>query len=841
MRTEEAVDRLLKGLERLEGRLGKIEDRLGILESVPPPEPDPAAAGRPPPEERPDPFLPAIVRAPASGHMQAVSRALAMLGLVPEAPDEGTPDQGAKHKAAMQHALQALRATTHETEGPPPQGAAVAPEAAPAPETPSQEIAREVALPPPAPPAPAQGGMFRGALRRAKAAASRLAGRAPAESESAPQADAAASVVPPPEVGPVPTPKPEASRPSAPEVDLGAALQIDLERRASAVRDYAAPILNALVLLAAAGGALYAGGAITANGPARDAWPDFAAGLAAVACGAAAWFWRSASGHVRALLAGTAALLLNTVLLAVLPRLIFPDVLVATACGLVAFLGLRLVLETRHPLALFVGFGLALLLPGQFGSREEFAMPFVAAINVATACGALRFHRLQALVVAAALTAPLLRAAAGPLAVACGAVCGTTYVGAALLAPLVLKRRSMSAATLAAAAFAYAAYTVHLPYDGPGWIKAAILFGVAAAAALVAVRLPLRQGLLRGVFKAGALLLLLAALPAGLDTGNLAPSTLFLALLFAVFALALRDAFLRAAGALMLLVTIWLFHHEGAPGALLLAACAVASTLSAVSPEGPSPRALVLVLGAAAHGLLLAGLERVVPAAWLGTAWIAAALAMQAASRRFPLRFLDAGAAILAGAAAIRGFVTPDPIALGAAAAAHAALAVLARRGLFLVAAEVLAVAALSVAFPGPRGLMFSLPLLGLLPLPWPMARAHGRVIALVLLARCLAPDVLFAAGDERTIAMAVCAVAGVFAARTERAVRIPALLLPTAVVGAWVYVRTRRDDWALWAAAVSLAAGFVLALPRSRKAAPPEPAPAEEAPEAPPDQPSAA
>ncbi len=865
MRTEEAVERLLKGIERLEGRLGKIEDRLGILESTPPPAPDPAAADRPPPEERPDPFLPAIVRAPASGHMQAVSRALAMLGLVPEEPDEGAPDQSAKHKAAMRHALEALRGTQGTAdEAPPAQAAApaFAPEAPPAavpapppalaPETPSQRIAREAALSPELPHEPAPGGMFRGALRRAKAAASRLAGRAPAESvppQPAPAAEAAASVVPPPDVGPAPAPKAEALKPSAPDVDLGAALQIDLDRRSTAVRDYAAPILNALVLLAAAGGALYAGGAITASGPARDAWPEIAAGLAAVACGGAAWFWRTASAHVRALLAGTAALLLNAVLLAVLPRLDFPDVLVATACGLVAFLGLRLVLETRHPLALFVGCGLALLLPGRFGSREEFAMPFVAAINVASAYGALRFHRLQALVAAAALTAPLLRASMGPLAVACGAVCGTTYVGAALLAPLVLRRRSMSAATLAAAAFAYAAYTVHVPYDGPGWIKAAILFGVAAAAALVAVRLPLRQGLLRGVFKAGALLLLLAALPAGLDTGNLAPSTLFLALLFAVFALIFRDAFLRAAGATMLLVTIWLFHREGAPGPLLLAAGAVASTLCAVSPEGPSPQALVLLLGAAAHGLLLAGLARVVPAPWLGYAWIAAALAMQGVARRFPLRFLDAGAAILAGAAAIRGFVAPDPVALGAAAAAHAVLAVLARRGLFLVAAEMLAVAALTVAWPGPRGLLLALPLLALLPLPWPMARAHGRALALVLLARCLAPDVLFAAGDERTIAMAVCAVAGVFAARTERAVRIPALLLSTAVVGAWVYVRTRRDDWALWAAAVSLAAGFVAALPRTRKEAPPaeeataapaEPEPAE-APAAPPDQPSAA
>ena len=78
------------------------------------------------------------------------------------------------------------------------------------------------------------------------------------------------------------------------------------------------------------------------------------------------------------------------------------------------------------------------------------------------------------------------------------------------------------------AAFLYAGWTVHVPYAGPAWFKAAALFGVAAAAALVAVRLPLRHGLLRGVFKASSLLLLLAALPAGLEEKSLAPSTIFM-------------------------------------------------------------------------------------------------------------------------------------------------------------------------------------------------------------------------------------------------------------------------------------------------------------------------
>lgn len=842
MRTEEAVDRLLQGLERLEGRLDKIEGKLKHIESAPPPsEPEPDRKDRPPPEERPDPFQPAIVRAPASRHMQAVTRALSMLGLVPEGPEEEEQRNSAKYKAAMQRSLEALRGTgseegapgKEETQAPAPEAPPV-PEKAVAPEPPALEIAREVALPEPAPP-PATG-MFRGALRRAKAAAARLGGKAPAEEPSvvapeavaapaarplapvAPAPAASASVIPPPEVAAAVWAEAVPEKPETRAVDLGKALQIDLERPVTHVRDYAAPILNALVLLAAAGGALYAGGAITTSGPARDAWPEIATGLAAVACGAAAWFWRSASTHVRAFLAGVAALLLNVVLLVILPRLEFPDVLSATACGLVAFLGLRLVLETRHPLALFVGFGLALLLPHWFAPMDELRMPFVAAINVATAFGALRLHRLQASVASAVLAAPLLYGSHGPLAVMGGATSAATFITAALFAPIVLKRRSLSAAALAALGFAYAAWTVHAPLEGPGWLKASLLFAVAAAASLVAVRLPARHELLKGVFKAGALLLLLAALPAGLEAQSLAPSTLFLALLFAVFALALRDAFLRAAGSLMLVATIGLFHREGAAAPLLFAASAVATTLCAASPVGPSPRLLVLLLGGAAHGLFLVALSRVVPAPWLGYAWLGMALALQGAARRFPLRFLEAGAAIAAAAAAFRGFVVPDPIALGAAGAAFVALAVLARRPLFLLAAEFIAVASVAVAWPGPQGLLFTLPLLALLLLPWPVARTHGRLVALVLLARCLAPDVLFAAGETKTAAMAVCVVAGVFAARAGRAVRIPALLLATAVAGAWVYARTRREDWSIWAAAVTLAAGFVAALPRSRK-----------------------
>ncbi len=843
MRTEDAVDRLLQGLERLEGRLSKIEGRLGILESRPEPEAPPAGAAKPPPEDRPDPFLPAVVRAPASRHMQAVSRALSMLGLVPEEPEESEPKHGAKYKAAMQHALDALRGVHEAGAAPaaPAAEAAAAEPAEPPPAAPAAEIAKEIALPdvpppPPAPAAPAGGGMFRGALRRAKAAAARLSGAAPAPEparEEAPAAEvpppppardvaaAPASVIPPPDVVVIPAPAPKASarRPATPDVDLGAALQIDLERPVTGVRDYAAPILNALVLLAAAGGALYAGGAITKGGLARDAWPEIATGLAAVACGAAAWFWRGASSHVRAFLGGASALLLNVVLLVVMPGLAFPDTLVGTACGLVAFLGLRLVLETRHPLALFIGFGLALLLPHWLAPDETLRMHFVAAVNVATAAGALRLHRLQASVAAAALSAPILYAARGPAAVLCGGACAATYVAAALLAPVVLKRKSYSAAALAALAFAYAAWTVHVPYVGPGWFKAAMLFGVAAAAALVAVRLPLRQGLLRGVFKASSLLLLLAALPAGLETGSLAPSTLFLALLFAVFALALRDAFLRAAGALMLVVTMVLFHREGAAAPLLFAASAAATVLTAASPEGPSPRTLVLLLGGAAHGLLLFGLARVVPGAWLGYAWIAVALAMQGAARRFPLVFLEAGATIAAAAAAFRGFAAPDPIALGSAALCFGALGSFARRTHMLFAAELLAISALAVAWPGPAGLLFTLPLLALLPLPWAWARAHGRLLAIVLLARCLAPDVLLAAGELKTAAMAVCAVAGVYAARADRRLRLPGLLLATAVVGGWVRARTGRDDWALWAAAVALAVGFLAAMPLRQRA----------------------
>jgi hypothetical protein len=478
---------------------------------------------------------------------------------------------------------------------------------------------------------------------------------------------------------------------------------------------------------------------------------------------------------------------------------------------------------------------------------EALRMHFVAAVNVATVVGALRLHRLQASVAAAALSAPVLFAARGPAAVLCGGVCAATFVAAALLAPVVLKRRSYSAAALAAAAFLYAAWTVHVPYAGPAWFKAAALFGVAAAAALVAVRLPLRHGLLRGVFKASSLLLLLAALPAGLEEKSLAPSTLFLALLFAVFALALRDAFLRAAGALMLVVTVGLFQREGAPAPLLLAASAVATVLSATRPEGPSPRTLGLLLGGAAHALLLMGLGRVLDGPWIGYAWIAVALAMQASARRFPLVFLEAGAMAAAAAAAFRGFAATDPVALGSAGLAFGALAAIARRPGLLLVAELLAVAALSVQWPGPLGLLYALPLLALLPLPREWARLHGRVLAIVLLARCLAPDVLLAPGEAKTAAMGVCAVAGVLAARGDRRFRVAGLLLATAVVGGWVHARTGRDDWALWAGAVALAVAFLAAVPLRRPEPEPEgpppdaPSGADEGAEAPSDQPSAA
>jgi hypothetical protein len=857
VRTEDAVDRLLQGLERLEGRLARIEGRLQTLEDTPPPEPPPPpAATKPPPEERADPFQPAVVRAPASRHLQAVSRALSMLGLVPEQPEESAPQQSAKYKAAMQHALDALRGTREQEQAQAAETPAEPAPEAPVAETPIAEIAREVAEAEPPPPAPAPApaptptkGMFHGALHRARAAAARLAGRPEPEPASAPEAPAApvaaaaaaeivppaevtapakSAVVPPPEVVVIPAraPKAEAPKAEAPEVDLETALQIDLERPVTGVRDYAAPILNALVLLAAAGGALYAGGAITRGGPAKDAWPEISTGLAAVVCGAAAWFWRSASSHLRAVLAGSAALLLNLVLLVVMPGLAFPPILVATACGLVALLGLRLVLETRHPLALFIGFGLSLLLPHRLAPEADLRMLFVAAINVATAIGALRLHRLQASVAAAALSAPLLYAATGPLAVLAGSVCAATYLSLALAAPFVLKRKSFSAAALAILAFGYAAWTVHVPYAGPGWFKAALLFGVAAAAALVAVRLPLRHALLRGVFKASSLLLLLAALPAGLETGSLAPSTLFLALLFGVFALALRDAFLRAAGALMLVVTLALFSREPAAAPLLLAASAAATVLCATTPEGPSPRSLVLLLGGAAHALLLMGLWRIVPAPWAPFSWLAVALAMQGAARRFPLVFLDAGAAIAAASAAAVAFLGPDGTALFACAVTFGALALLApaRRSLFLLAGEILAVAATAVLWPGPTGLLYALPLLALLPLPWPMARTHGRVLALVLLGRSLAPDVLLAPGDLATAAIAVGVVATVFAARGDRRLRLPALLLAAGAVGAWVRVRFGRDDWALWGATVALALGFVAAMPPRRRAPEAEP-----------------
>jgi hypothetical protein len=106
---------------------------------------------------------------------------------------------------------------------------------------------------------------------------------------------------------------------------------------------------------------------------------------------------------------------------------------------------------------------------------------------------------------------------------------------------------------------------------------------------------------------------------------------------------------------------------------------------------------------------------------------------------------------------------------------------------------------------------------------PRDLLRAHARLLAVVLLARALAPDVLFAADSwARTAAMGACVAAGLLAARTGRALRLPALLLLAAVVGGWVYRRTGLSAWALVAAAVALAAGTAATLVKRRPPAPP-------------------
>ena len=89
-----------------------------------------------------------------------------------------------------------------------------------------------------------------------------------------------------------------------------------------------------------------------------------------------------------------------------------------------------------------------------------------------------------------------------------------------------------------------------------------------------------------------------------------------------------------------------------------------ASVLCAVSAKTSNPRSLRLLLGAIAHGSLLYAVVRLAPAEFVAYTWLALALAYQAVARRWKLLFLQAGAALTAGGAAVWVCLALPPDAL---------------------------------------------------------------------------------------------------------------------------------------------------------------------------------
>jgi hypothetical protein len=624
-------------------------------------------------------------------------------------------------------------------------------------------------------------------------------------------------------------------------VDLDMALDIDLERPRAGARDYAVAILNALVLLGAAAAALYAAGIFRADGIAQGSWREIGVGAGAVLTGAFGLFALRLSIHLRAALAGVSALLLHALLLMlVAPRMPMSPALVVGACALTSALGAGLVLQMAHPLALFLGFGVALALPPWMGLPPELFLPYAVAVNLATGLCALRLNRLQASVAAAVVTTAFLMTTAHEVGALYGALLAVIYLGQVLTAPFRARGQTRAAAVLAVPAFVFTAWTVHVLYDGPGWIKVGALFATATGVGFVALQMTRRQDLIRGVLKAGAVLLLLSALPAGLSTHSLAPFALFLSLLFGVFALSLYDAYLRAVGSLSLIVAAALILRD--PSAPLLLAAAVSATvLCAVSAKTSNPRSLRILLGAIAHGSLLYAVVRLVPAELVAYVWLALALAYQATVLRWKLYFLEAGAALTAGAAAVWVCLALPPDALrflitGLALVPHFRLVDRARGAyapdVFLLTAEVMLLAALALWLPGPVGLLVSLGALALLYVPYaPLRntlRRHAHLLALALLARCFLADitqwpVVQPWVNLRFAAMLACAVPALVNVRLAREARAVAASLAGAVVGLAVLLESGQWGAGVAAWGIVMAIGYVVATVGRKPAAVPE------------------
>jgi hypothetical protein len=804
---EVSIDAVLEELDRLQERCDELERRLAAVEG-----------GRTAPEHaenrahleragdgelREDTFGPAVKRTSSSGHLNAVNKALSMLGLVPDRSEEEearAKATAASHKRALSRAFDVLGREAPKPRAPAPAAEpAEAPPAEDAPDTPAPVVAKD-------------------------------APRWESEADTRPAEP-------------------------APVVDLGEAVDIALENARDG-RDFAAAVLNGAVLVVAGAAALHAAGVIALPGQGEGGpWLETATGAAAALLGALSLAWRRASIHLRAFAGGLAVLLLNALALMIVraqePLAPLP---LLGAFAVSAAVGARLVLATRHPLAIFVGLTGALLLPHWLAPGDVRAtLAFAIATNVAIGVCALRLRRLQPVVAAAFATALLVAFAPAPYAAATAAACAALYLVLALTAPFLHNRTSKATSALALAAFGLVAWATHGLSTGPGLGRVAGLVLPATLAVFAAGRLHRRERLLRAVLKAGAVALVLSSLPLGFSGHFLAAVTLFAAMLFGVFAYATFDVYLWATGALVLAAGVGLTLAGEPTPTLWFGASLTALVLYSVRVTGRDFAALRALLGGLVHATMMAGMASVAPAALVPYCWGGLALAYAVVPLDFAL--LRVGAALAAGATVFWTLfvITPDPLLLGATAAMLLPHAWLARprahprtSGLYLLLFEVMAVTTLLVSLSPPLGVMAALPLLGVLALPvwraWSrMLRSHARFLAFVLLARCLFPDFLAYAVARpwlnlRLAAMGAALVPALVIAGLAGRRRAPAAFLGLLVVAA--AVATETGNWRsglLSLLPAGMIFGLLLARDTSKPAEPeteaapePEPEPAE-------------
>ncbi len=730
-------DEVLAAIRALESRVEALARRLDRIEGL---EGNGAAPLPPAAAPAADPFGPSEKRADKGRHRDAVNRALRLVGLLPDTapsppPPEVDPESADKHRRAMSRALEVLGLS------------------APGPDAPAPEVAPHE----PPPPSSAEG----------------------------------AAPIPLPEFT-APAQRASAAAPAPAPVDLESALSVDLAQRRRGARDYAAPILNAAVLLAALGGGIYAALAASPRGFRERFLPELGAAAAAALFGLLAIFWRRGPGLVRAVASGAAALALQGMALSLLGKLApLQESVVAGVCVAAAAGGGWLVVHSAHPLAIFLGLVGVPALPLWLAHHEPFILLMQTLASVAAVSyAALRLKTMQAGVAVALLALPaLLRAAAGGAPDSevslYGSLCALLLLSLAVLGPLTnpRARAARGAGLLALMSLALQGWAIHRTAELPGEGKAAALFASGVLALVLAGRAARRnEEILRGALKAGAVVLVLTALPVGFSGESLAAAGLFVALLFALFALFLYDAYLRAAGALVLVGSVGLLLAEGLPAFYGPAAGVVALVLYLVRPRGLDPASLRLVLGAIVHAGMLWSIVRFLPQATLPFAFLPVAWALAWSGRRFHSRLLSAGAVLhVAAAAAYAVGAGPSPGRwdLLVVAAGLAPLVLLERPlesrptgRLTLALLHILFAGGLFLALPAPHAALLLTAVTALEAIPWRGAGAElrrmlARLLTLALLLLVLVVLVLPQAGMGAVPLppLALAAVAGALAA----------------------------------------------------------------------------